>query len=177
MTVKNAVDRTHTINIANLSRLPLAMGDDFGNLLRGLPGSFSAPLPCPFVLADHFFPKSSNPWSIRFKFGELTVSGGQALVARLAPADEESHQALHSIEKRRAELDQLCREAFGEGERQVYTPHISLGYFPVRSLAVDVAALVDRWTMSLRDQIGSACIEFSSASLYAFISMVAFFKR
>ena len=145
----------------------------FEDVFDRLPASVVAPLPMQFPPTTLPLP---GRWKIRFRVSEIAVLHSQAaLIARLAPVDEESERAMTQIERRRRELDEQFA-TIGKPSNPAWAPHITLGYFANPELALEAAAHVERWSETAAICTLGQIIEFGSISLYAFTTMDQFWR-
>jgi mannose-6-phosphate isomerase-like protein (cupin superfamily) len=145
----------------------------FEGVFARLPASVVAPLPMQFPPTTLPLP---GRWKIRFRVSGIAVLPGQAaLLARLAPVDEESERSMTQIEQRRRDLDGQFA-AIGKPPNPEWAPHITLGYFANPELALAAAAHVERWSEAAAICTLGRIIEFGSISLYAFTTMDKFWR-
>jgi hypothetical protein len=167
LTVKDGV------NVDNLQLLKPSAAGAFRELFEGLPGSLAASTS---ILLPSGAISLSAP--VRFQFSELTIWSRSALVARIEPADPESHSLFSAIERRRDELDREWEDSWGlpRPENIGWSPHISLGYFPNRDIVPIVEPRLARWSDDFVKKIAGATCAFRSISPYTFTNMATFTK-
>jgi mannose-6-phosphate isomerase-like protein (cupin superfamily) len=161
------------VHCANIHLIRQPEREVFEGVLVRLPAAIVAPLPTQFPPTTLPLP---GRWKIRFRLSEIAVLPSQtALIARLAPVDEESERTMTQIEQRRRELDEQFA-AFGKPQNPEWVPHITLGYFANPELALEAAAHVERWSETAAICTVGRTIEFGSISLYAFTTMDHFWR-
>ena len=161
------------VHYGNIHQIRQPERNVFEDVFARLPVSVVAPLPMQFPPTTLPLP---GRWKIRFRVSEIAVLPSQAaLIARLAPVDEESERSMTQIEQWRRELDEQVA-AIGKPPNPEWAPHITLGYFANPELALDAAAHVERWSETAAICTLGRIIEFGSISLYAFTTMDKFWR-
>ena len=163
------------INDGNVDRVTTGRRARAEAFLRGLPEAVLAQQDCTRMVLDSPLVSGAG-WSMRFKFDRLCC-WRTALVARLAPADEEAAHEFEHIVSDRRDLSHRFHEAFGVSPSFDYAPHVTLCYL------VDLAgprpddAQIASWTEQVEKTVAGQTVTFDSLALYGFTDMVTFFKR
>ncbi|WP_332633787.1 hypothetical protein [Halalkalibacter flavus] len=164
------------INDANVQNVSRKYRFDAEDLLEDLPNSF--------LKEKKFFSIDEQPLAIsmeepiEFQFDKLIKWGNAGLAANLKPANSQSQDILHMIEKERKSLTEKYKEYFGlQTCRPSYGPHVSLGYFANKELAELSTSMIDYWNESFLSNTNGQTITFASNSLYGFNNMETFFKK
>lgn len=119
---------------------------------------------------------TNRDWNLRFRFDRLTKWANAVLVGRLAPADEASTNVLNWIIEERSRLTKRFRQTFGIGPSDMYSPHVSLGYFANQEEAQLVSPSIEEWSCLFTERMNGLVLPFCSISVYGFTDMATFFK-
>lgn len=113
-------------------------------------------------------------WDIGFRFDRIVIWDGSVLVARLAPTDAAvgTHERL--VEER-SRLNASFRAAFGVGNSDRFTPHVSLGYFANREGGQMATPCLPEWDQFFAERMQGLTLSLAHASLYGFTDMATFF--
>ena len=144
--------------------------------LSGLPGSFcDAPkeifeLPATSPLCTR------RDWNINFRFDQLAVWNDSVLVAVLRP-DVSSQSTFEQLCEERRQLNEQFHHRFNvRPASEIYTPHVSLGYFANKEGAQRALSRVASWNVSFSDALQNVILSFDNASIYGLTDMSNFFQ-
>ena len=115
------------LNDANVTYVNPVHREEAARFLRELPESLFASDLLDEVAASALI--TQTDWGIRLRFEQLEKWSNVSLVARLAPADEDSADSLKSLSNARAQLSATFHRRYHVSPNESYVPHVSLGYF------------------------------------------------
>ena len=162
-------------NDGNLARIHDPYRVEFAQWIAELPAS----LPRPMTLAakPHASALRTNrDWRIRFKFDFLYKWSNVAMVACLRPADDQAAADLARFTAARDSLNLDFRQTFGVNAKEVYLPHVTLGYFANRQSAQLATPCMEDWNAAFVEAMADLTLSFDHISLYGFTDMETFFK-
>ena len=113
-------------------------------------------------------------WSLSLRCEQIENWGNVSLVARLAPADAPSAEALARLTRARTSLSDAFEARFGVRPHPDFTPHVTLAYFANAALAAAAAPAVSRWNRSWRETTDGKSIAFHRIAPSAFADMASF---
>lgn len=163
------------VNAGNLRHVTPDLRGAMTAFLGRMPDSLtSLPPMVDVVLDSRLATDTCDP--IRFKFSGLSLCARQLLVARLEPLDGESEARFASLLNARNDLGVTAAARFGISTVNVYTPHVSLGYFANEEGAVSAEASVGEWEKVFVSETRGVSITFDSVGFYGFTDMVSFYR-
>lgn len=163
------------LNDANAAQVLPQHRSELDDVLRGLPGS---------LLTDERITAQANDsplmhrrdWAIKLRFDVLHKWENRALVALLAPADQDSESELRTVAVEREYLTTRLQEQFGVRTTGGFAPHVTLGYYANQDHAERSTPQIDQWNEWIQEEIGNLTITFNTIGLYGFTDMVTFFR-
>jgi hypothetical protein len=158
------------IHAGNLNQFREDVRLIFQRFLDELPGSFTAGLPS--EIPTGLFEDTGN-WRLRLRFRDLLLWNNELLVARLEPADEESHRTYEYLVGKRQRIDEALVK-LGKEPLHRWQPHVTLAYLANRQLAAEAQACVPNWEDAVRKEAGDQVIEFAAFDLSCFLDMERF---
>jgi hypothetical protein len=163
------------LNDANAAQVLPQHQAELSDFLQGLPGSLLTDERFTAQASDSLLVRRRD-WAIKFKFDVLYKWDNRALVALLAPADEDSESKLRTIVVGREGLTTGLQEQFGVRTTGGFAPHVTLGYYANREHAEHSTPQIDRWSELIQEEAGDLTITFRTIGLYGFTDMVTFFR-
>jgi len=116
-------------------------------------------------------------WNVDFRFDGLKIWNNSVLVAALCP-DANSVSAFEQLCEERNQLSKKFHDRFRVvTDSEIYTPHVSLGYFANEEGAQKALAFVDDWNRWFNDALQNSILSFNNASIYGLTDMISFFKE
>lgn len=164
------------VNDGNAAQVFTPYQPELMQLLDELPASLSKPNT--FIeqpLASELITKQD--WNIAFRFDRLYKWANIGIVALLKPADEGAAARLQTFTKARGQLNTSFRQTFGISARDIYLPHVTLGYFANTQAAQLTTPCVDDWSATIAERLGNLTLTFDRISLYGFTDLETFFRR
>jgi hypothetical protein len=149
---------------------------DLMQTIAELPASLQKPNTATRLpLASELIAKEN--WNIRFRFDRLYKWSNFAMVVLLKPDGEESEANYQSFIAARARLNAEFRQTFGIGARELYLPHVTLGYFANAQAAQMATPCMEEWNATMATHARDLNVKLDSVSLYGFVDLEHFFKN
>ena len=161
-------------NAGNVAQVTTDRRPALERLLAGLPDALAQPQELTESVQASPLVRRRD-WDIEFRFDHLAIWGNVVVVARLSPT-EASQAAFAEFVEERCRLNDSFQASFGIRASQVYTPHVSLGYFANREGAQSARPCLQQWNALFEEQMQGLTLSFRQASLYGFTDMATFFK-
>ncbi len=113
-------------------------------------------------------------WHLHLACAQIENWSDVSLVARLAPANPASADALRRLQAARDSLSESFGRTYGVRPHPSYVPHITLGYFANAPLAAASAPAVARWNAALLEKTAGLSLPLRRMRLSAFADMTSF---
>jgi hypothetical protein len=119
---------------------------------------------------------TKRDWNLDFRFDRLKILNNSVLVAILRP-DANSISTFEQLSEERHQLNKQFHDRFNVlTASEIYTPHVSLGYFANEVGAQKALDFVDDWNKWFSDALQDNILSFNNANIYGLTNMISFFK-
>jgi hypothetical protein len=162
------------LNDGSVDHVVAAHRSECERFLQGLPLSLCESDLFPEIAASKVV--STLDWNIQFRFGRLEKWSNVSIVARLAPGNDASAEAIGNLTAARATLTADFERRFKIRPQETYVPHVTLGYFANRDLAEQATPFMESWNATFQQGTTDLMMEVHRVSLYGFTDMATFFK-